>query len=129
MNKRFEQFKDHGVTEHGRVSHEELANKMLKTKVWAYPTEFDEVFCITAVKADLAGCKSVLTDVAALKETAGKSATLIESDIIYSDEYSRKKFVDGVVAALKSNEKVNNKDSKRFGWKQIAKQWGDIIDA
>ena len=129
MNKKFEALKEHGVTEHGRVSHEELAKVMSQTKVWAYPTEFTEIFCITAIKAQLARCKSVITDVAALKETGGSQASVIETDLIYSDEYSRKKFVDAVVKALKSDEKIDPKEAKKYAWNKVAKQWLEVIDA
>jgi len=128
MCKKFEVLKDHGVTEHGRISHEELAKVMSQTKVWAYPTEFTEIFCITAIKAQLARCKSVITDVAALKETGGSQASVIETDLIYSDEYSRKKFVDAVVKALKSNEKIDPKEAKKYSWSTVADRWLEVID-
>src|SRR5689334_9604779 len=66
---KLEALKKYGVTEHGRVSHEELAKAMKETDVWAYPTEFPEIHCITALKAQQAGCWPVVTDVGALKET------------------------------------------------------------
>jgi glycosyltransferase involved in cell wall biosynthesis len=129
MNQKLEVMKDHGVTEHGRISHEELAKVMGQTKVWAYPTEFHEIFCITAIKAQLARCKSVITDVAALKETGGSQATMIETDSIYSDEYSRKKFVDAVVKALKSDEVIDTKEAQQYDWSKVAKHWKEAIDA
>lgn len=128
MCDKFEKMKEFGVTEHGRVSHEKLAEVMGRTKVWAYPTEFHEIFCITAIKAQLARCKSVITDVAALKETGGSQASVVETDLIYSDEYSRKKFVDAVVKALKSNDKPDTKEAQKYAWNRIAKQWKEVIE-
>lgn len=133
MCKKFEVLKDHGVTEHGRISHEELAKVMSQTKVWAYPTEFTEIFGITAVKANAAHCTPVITDVAALKETGGPVSKVIETDLIYSDEYSRKKFVDAVVKALKSDitdDDKNRQDKfvKQFAWSTVAKKWIGVID-
>ena len=133
MCKKFEALKDHGVTEHGRISHEELAKVMSQTKVWAYPTEFTEIFGITAVKANAAHCTPVITDVAALKETGGPVSKVIETDLIYSDEYSRKKFVDAVVKALKSDitdDDKNRQDKfvKQFAWSTVAKKWIGVID-
>jgi len=52
MTAKFEAAKDHGVTVHGRVSHTELAKAMLATKVWCYPTEFQEINCITDLDRD-----------------------------------------------------------------------------
>lgn len=130
MCRKIEELKEHGVTEHGRVSHEELAEHYLESKVWAYPTEFTETFCITAVKANLAGCKVVTTDVAALKETAGPQATIIETDSMYSDQYAQKMFVDAVVKALEGGEDSieQRKWAQRFDWKNVAKQWEEVIN-
>lgn len=130
MVKKFENMKDLGVTEHGRVSHEVLAEKFAQAKVWAYPTEFNEIFCITAVKANLAGCKPVLTDVAALKETCGPNAAIVESDTIYTDEYAQKIFIDHVVKYLnEENDPTEQiKWAKKFDYSNIAKQWGEIIN-
>lgn len=127
---KFKEMKKLGVTEHGRVDHKTLAQKMGESKVWAYPTEFPEIFCITAVKANLAGCKPVITDVAALKETGGPSATMIETDIIYSDQYAQKKFVDAVVKSLKEEHDSTDQTewAKQFDWSNVAKQWKDVID-
>ena len=127
MNKKLEILKDFGVTEHGRVDHKTLASKFLESKVWAYPTEFPEIFCMTAVKASLAGCKPIITDVAALAETGGPAAKFIETNKISTDEYNQRKFVKAVVAALKeehdSTEQI--KWAEKFDWSNIAKQWGE----
>jgi len=124
------ELKDQGVTEHGRISHKELAKKYAESKVWAYPTEFNEIFCITAVKANLAGCKPVITDVAALKETGGPDATVIETDTIYKDEYSQKLFIDGVVEALKSDHNPDKQIewAQKYSWANVAKQWAEVIN-
>jgi glycosyltransferase involved in cell wall biosynthesis len=125
MCKKLNQVKDLGVTEHGRVDHKRLAKRMAESKVWAYPTEFPEIFCITAVKANLAGCKPVITDVAALAETGGPNATYISTDKIYKDEYSQEKFVKAVVKALQEDSETETQIewAKQFDWSNIAEQW------
>jgi glycosyltransferase involved in cell wall biosynthesis len=115
-----------GVKEHGRVDHQTLAQKFDESKVWAYPTEFPEIFCMTAVKANAAGCKPVITDVAALKETGGPNATFIETDSIYRDQYSQEKFVKELVKALKEdNTKASEQRiwATQFAWDQVAFRW------
>jgi len=131
MEARFKELKPLGVTVHDRLSHEELAILMKKTKVWAYPTEFPEIFCITAVKANLAGCKPVITDVAALKETGGPSADFITSDTIYSNEYAKEKFTKKLIEALKSEHNTNKQKewAQQFDWLNVAKSWKEQIDA
>jgi len=134
MTAMLEDAKAIGVTEHGRVSHAELADKMLATNVWAYPTEFPEINCITALKANAAGMKPVITDRAALKETGGPNAYSLETDLFYTDEYNQDKFVKAIVDALKSPQtdkeiERQKKWAKQFEWAEIAKQWKGAINA
>lgn len=124
MERRFAELKDQGVTVHGRVSHVELAKAMRGIQVWAYPTEFPEIHCITALKAQEAGCYPVTTNVAALAETV-QCGDKIKTLKIYSDTYKQGKFIDAVVAALlegKTGKPVENCD-----WSDIAKQWDEVI--
>lgn len=126
MEKKFELVKEHGVTVHGRVSHEALAKAMKGIQVWAYPTEFAEIHCITALKAQEAGCYPVVTNVAALNETV-QSGVKIASKNIYTDEYKQEKFAEAVIEALlkeKTGDPVPNVD-----WSDVAKSWDTVIKA
>jgi glycosyltransferase involved in cell wall biosynthesis len=125
MEKRFEELKDQGVTVHGRVSHVELAKAMRATQVWAYPTQFAEIHCITALKAQEAGCYPVVTNVAALNETV-QSGDKIRTKRIYVDEYQQEKFIKAVVDALeqeKTGTPVPGTD-----WSDIARAWSNEIE-
>lgn len=124
MEALFEELKDEGVTVHGRVSHEELAKAMKEIQVWAYPTEFPEIHCITALKAQEAECYPVVTNVAALAETV-QCGDKIKTQRIYSDQYKQEKFAKAVVDALKEGKTgtpVPNTD-----WSDVAKQWDAVI--
>lgn len=124
MEAKFEEMKPLGVTVHGRVSHEELARAMKKTQVWAYPTEFPEIHCITALKAQEAECYPVVTAVAALKETV-QCGDKIRTQRIYTDEYQQDRFIKAVVAALKDGKTgypVGNTD-----WSDVASAWDRTI--
>jgi len=125
MTQKLEAVKDQGVTEHGRVSHEELAKAMKDIQVWAYPTQFPEIHCITALKAQEAECWPVVTDVAALQETV-QTGDRIESERIYSDEYNQKKFVRKVVEALKDGKRGKPVDG--CDWSEVAQAWKETID-
>lgn len=57
------------VVFHGRVSHAQLARQMQTCGLWLYPTYFDEISCITAMKAQAAGAVPVCAQKAALDET------------------------------------------------------------
>lgn len=124
MCAKFQELESQGVTVHGRVSHEELAQAMKEIQVWAYPTEFTEIHCITALKAQEAGCYPVVTNVGALKETV-QCGDKITTQHIYNDDYKQEKFIKCVVDALKEGKTgvpVPNTD-----WSDVAKQWDTAI--
>lgn len=124
MERRFTELKDQGVTVHGRVSHAELATAMRSTQVWAYPTEFTEIHCITALKAQEAGCYPVVTNVGALAETV-QCGDKINTKRIYTDEYKQEKFIAAVVTALK--EEKTGKPVPNCDWADVAKEWDNVI--
>lgn len=117
---------DVGAKEVGRLNHEELAKLMKQTKVWAYPTEFTEIYAITAVKAQEAGCIPVVTNVAALKETV-QSGMRVEADDIYTNKERQAKFVDCVITALESETKIE--PVPNTDWSDVAKQWNEVLSA
>lgn len=114
---------DVGAKEHGRVNHEELAKAMKEIQVWAYPTEFTEIHCITALKAQEAGCYPVITEVGALKETV-KDGFLVDTAHIYTDEEKQEEFIRCIVRVLIDDGKFDFKSSvpNRY-WLDVAKVW------
>lgn len=124
MEQKFKDLKDSGVTVHGRVSHQQLAEAMRSIQVWAYPTEFTEIHCITALKAQEAGCYPVVTSVGALSETV-QSGTKIATKRIYTDEYKQEKFISAVVDALREGKQGS--PVPLTDWSDIAKQWDKVI--
>ena len=58
-----------GVTDHGKVSQTDIVRHAFESGIWAYPTSFPEISCITAMKNQAAGAIPVVSDFAALKET------------------------------------------------------------
>lgn len=66
-----------GVVFHGSVGQLALAELQQKARVWAYPTDFPEVSCITGMEAQAAGLAIVATAKAELPATLdGSGATL-----------------------------------------------------
>jgi len=126
MERRFAELADQGVTVHGRVSHEELAKAMSKIQVWAYPTEFPEIHCITALKAQEAGCYPVVTTVGALKETV-KSGDKIRTQKIYTDEYKQEQFIQKVIDALREGKTGTAVPS--CDWGDVAQEWDNTIQS
>lgn len=124
MEKQFKVLSSQGVTVHGRVSHDELARAMRSTQVWAYPTEFTEIHCITALKAQEAGCYPVVTDVGALAETV-QSGVKIHTKKIYTDEFQQELFIDAVVKALE--EDLTGVPTEGTSWAEVARGWDAVI--
>ena len=57
------------IFERGLVGHEELNRAYEKASLWTYPCILPETFCITALRAQLAGAIPVIIKGSALKET------------------------------------------------------------
>lgn len=120
-----------GVFYHGRVGQHEIAEAFLKSKVWAYPTNFTETSCITAMEAQAAGCVPVTTALAALNETV-RSGILLPGP--NDTEDYEKGFVSYVVNLLKDEElrgslgtagrKVVSSD---YGWDTLAPEWETLF--
>lgn len=115
-----------GVTEHGRVSHTELAKAMKATKVWSYPTEFTEIHCITALKAQEANCIPVTTDCYALETTVVNKEFSVPCTDIYTNKEHQKDYVNKLVKALKT-ENYKAKKDKSWYWKSVASKWNEVL--
>ena len=118
-----------GITNHGRVSHKELAVEMNKCGVWAYPTDFTEISCISAMKAQALGAVPVVTDFAALKETV-RNGYKVDVDI--QEKEGQKIYVDTLVDILlhpEKQEEVRNMKwaQEYFSWEKIAQQWDAFL--
>ena len=125
MTQKIRSLKEKGVVEHGRVSHKELAKAMKEIKVWAYPTEFTEIHCITALKAQEAGCIPVTTGCYALEETVQDNTYTVKCEDIYSNVDKQKEFVDKLVEALKSDHETKPVDN--VDWSDVAKVWDEVF--
>jgi glycosyltransferase involved in cell wall biosynthesis len=120
-----------GITYHGRVGHHQLHLAMAKTAVWAYPTDFTEISCITAMKAQILGAIPVCTTLAALDETV-KNGVKVDVDI--TDEDGEKEYFNALVELLKDEEKqreirepMMKWASSYFGWDQVAGTWDRLF--
>lgn len=122
-----ELLKQDGVHDLGRIGHEELAKHMLETSVWAYPTFFDEIFCITAVKMQAAGAIPVHSGKAAIGEKEiCPFGVNIEAKKIHEDKEEQTKFVEAIVNTLKNpppREPMMDWAKQTWAWSQTARGW------
>jgi glycosyltransferase involved in cell wall biosynthesis len=121
-----------GVTDHGKVGQDELVRHMFESGVWAYPCPFPEIYAITAVKAQAAGCIPVTTDFAALNETV-QFGTKVHLDPLlgvaavdnkFLSNY-KKSLIDTLLAPEKqeSQRRKMMKWARTNSWETVSKDW------
>jgi glycosyltransferase involved in cell wall biosynthesis len=112
-----------GVHEHGRVNSATIAEAYKKAEIWAYPTDFPEIDCITATKAMAAGCVPITTDYAVMKER--NQGIMIDGNIHETATYEE--FKQELINTLKDDnhkEKIRSKLTvDNYDWDSVAKQW------
>lgn len=115
-----------GITHHGRVGKKELLKIMGGCDIWAYPTHFDEINCITALNAQKLGLVPVVINRAALRETVG-SGIRVEGDIFMPE--TREEFKNKLIELMKDKDKLKEHSemaemfAKDFTWRKIADKW------
>jgi glycosyltransferase involved in cell wall biosynthesis len=126
MNKLMEQ---DGITHLGRISHDAVKKEFETAGIWAYPTYFGEISCITAMKAQAYGAVPCVINYAALKETV-KFGVKIDGDIY--DKETKDLYCDALIGLLndpKYQEDVRAEmipwAQKNFAWQNIAIQWNE----
>lgn len=119
-----------GITHHGRVGHEALQKALTQAAIWAYPTDFTEISCISAMKAQTFGAIPVVSDYAALKETVqyGIKVPLDEPYKCRTKEWQAT-YIEALVNQLNSDildrDKMMDWAKKKFAWSSVAKEWND----
>lgn len=116
-----------GITHLGRISHQACIVEHMKAGIWAYPTHFGEISCITAMRAQAYGSVPCVINYAALKETV-KWGVKIEGDI-YEPEV-KKLYCDALIGLLKDEEYQETVRKEMmtgardlFSWRKVAEQW------
>lgn len=120
-----------GITHHGRVGKKELAEIRRQCGIWAYPTYFTEINCITALDAQADGLVPVTMNLAALSETVG-SGIKIDGDIFYPEV--RDRYLKELLTLMgdekrwkEESDKARN-FAKDFSWEKIAKKWESVFN-
>ena len=128
-----------GVFLKGCVKQTELAEELLHSRVFVYPSHaapkfdfFAETFCVAALEAQAAGTPVVASARGALTETVvdGQTGVLIPGDP-YSTEF-QKRFAEETIKLLKDEERwqkmslaARKWSQTNFPWPNIARQWGE----
>lgn len=119
--------KQPGITYHGRVGSRELNKEQAMSGIWAYPTHFDEISCITAMEAQAYGSIPVTTTVGAVNETV-KNGIKVDVDIMTEEGQTEyKKELVKVLKDEKYQEELRPSMMKwakdYFQWSNVAKDW------
>lgn len=123
--------KQPGITHHGRVGKEELLEAEKNAGILAFPTYFQEIFCINAVEAQSVGVVPVCIDLAALHETA-KEGILVKGDI--RDVKVQQEYLKQLLDLMGDKErwqKLSNKCKKftnKYHWNTISDKWVEYFD-
>ncbi len=120
-----------GITEYGRVGKEELNKATQEAGIWVYPTDFDEINCITALNCQKYGCVPCVINRAALQETVGSG---VKVDGLIFDPEVKEKYLNELLN-LMGNEKLWQEESKKgieftknYSWSKIASDWINIFE-
>jgi glycosyltransferase involved in cell wall biosynthesis len=115
-----------GIKEHGRLNKTELAKLRQSCGIWAYPTDFTETNCITALDCQKDGVVPVVINLAGLKETVG-SGVKIDGDIYFDEDFD--KYKKELIALMKDEKRWKEESekgkefAKQFEWPLIASKW------
>ncbi len=121
-----EQMHQDGITHHGRIGKKELAKVRSQCGIWAYPTHFSEINCITALESQADGLVPVTMRLAALEESVA-SGIKISGDIRLPDV--QQAWLDALFCIM-DDENTWREESDRakafgcqFSWEKIADEW------
>lgn len=117
------------ITHLGRISHEGVRKEFESAGIWAYPTHFGEISCITAMKAQAFGAVPVVVSYAALAETV-QHGIKVDGDIY--DQETKDEFKRELVSLLKDEtrqEQIRKPmmewAQSKFKWENVAGQWSN----
>lgn len=118
----------------GRITKRELAKEMMTSSVLAYPNNFRETFCLTALEAQMAGLSIITTNIGALPHVISQKRNFLIEGSPRSAEY-QKQFIKHLID-LMTNPKDSQARSKGnrnasidalCDWSDIAKVWRHLL--
>lgn len=124
-DKVMEMMKQPGVIYHGKVGKGELYEIAASCQVWAYPTYFEEIDCITARYCQALGTMPVIYDYAALMTTVQRGVRLAVDP---KDKRSLKQYAPALIKALKASDSFDPGFTKEWDWSNIADKWIEVTN-
>lgn len=121
-----------GVKDLGRLDHQALVREMMSCSIWAYPTSFQEINCLTALKTQAAGVEPITSGFAALQETVLQKYEAVVKQIDQKPAEVQR-FVNRLVYALKhplpdeDRHHLSRQMLELYNWHDIAKKWDGVL--
>lgn len=134
------QLESQGVTNHGKIGHKEIVEKINEAGIWTYPTPFPEVYCISGVKAQAGGAWPVVSDYAALKETVqfGEKIPMPKyAERTRAGNWNEKdleKYKKALIKTLKNpptdkqRQEMINWAKSNMSWSVVSKSWNKELE-
>lgn len=118
-----------GVKDHGRVGHKKLLEEYAKSAIWAYPTFFKEINCITALKAQAMGCFPIYNDHFALTDTVHWGQPIAPGDEKKMLEEFKGRLIDKLKNPSNNDWRLEMQEDIRskYSWGSIAKDWSEKL--
>ena len=133
------EMKEAGIENCGRLSQWDAAELYLEANIFAYPSEFAEIDCISVKKAQACGAVPVTTDFGALGESTQfgvkihsdktKDTWAVNNQFSFGlqDPEKQKEWVDAVVRIMKNPRSIKRLPMQewahKFEWERIAQLW------
>lgn len=118
-----------GITFLGNVERKRLVQEQLAARILAYPCTYDELHCISASEAQVAGALPITSTIGAL-ETTNEWGIQVPNNP--NTPLFQSQFIEKVVYALTLGsldpKPMQSKAIKRFDWNRICAKWEDIIE-
>lgn len=119
-----------GIVHWGRVGKEKLKEIRQECGIWAYPTHFPEINCITALECQQDGVVPVVVDDFALSTTV-QSGVKVKGDIksLEVQEEFKKQILDLMSDTKRWEEEVRKgkEFANQFSWDKIASEWDTFL--
>ena len=116
-----------GVTERGRIPQDQINKEIFKSGIWAYPSFFPEVNCITGQKAMAGGAIPVTSDYAVLKDIVKFGEAVPMGKFTEKDVEHYKDALINWMIYPERQERIRADmmkwARKEFDWVNVARQW------
>jgi hypothetical protein len=130
MIETIEKLKSKGVTEVGKLGHDELIKLMYQTSFWTYPYQgVSETYCITAVKAQATEMIPVVVANHGLKETVSPKAIRVDPGENY--EATKTRYRRALIKAMREVTSFNRQEFVEFAqkrtWEAVYAKWKELL--